>query len=133
MSRAGYDDGCEDWWQHIRWRGAVTSAFRGKRGQAFLRETLAALDALPHQRLIREELTDGMGEVCAIGAVGLARGVDMSEMDSYDHGSVAGAFGISSTMTREIFYENDEWRSETPEQRFQRMRRWVSDQIKSTP
>lgn len=44
MSRSGYNDDC-DGWALIRWRGAVNSAINGKRGQAFLRELVAALDA----------------------------------------------------------------------------------------
>ena len=31
MSRSGYEDGLE-MWDLIRWRGAVASAIRGKRG-----------------------------------------------------------------------------------------------------
>ena len=46
MSRSGYTDDMEDMWQHICWRGAVASAIRGRRGQAFLREMLAAMDAI---------------------------------------------------------------------------------------
>ena len=34
MSRSGYTDEC-DGWELVRWRGAVNSAIRGKRGQAF--------------------------------------------------------------------------------------------------
>jgi hypothetical protein len=72
MSRSGYQD-YTDQWEVIRWRGAVRSAIRGKRGQAFLREMLAALDALPDKRLIRNEL-EVNGEYCALGAVGPAAG-----------------------------------------------------------
>ena len=46
MSRSGYGDDIGQW-DLIRWRGAVQSAMCGKRGQAFLKEMLAALDALP--------------------------------------------------------------------------------------
>jgi hypothetical protein len=68
MSRSGYSDDC-DQWDMIRWRGAVASSIRGARGQAFLKEMLAALDALPEPKLIAEEL-ESDGAVCAIGAVG---------------------------------------------------------------
>lgn len=58
MSRSGYtDDGWDDesaQWAAIRYAGALKSAVRGKKGQAFLRELLAALDAMPVKRLIRE-------------------------------------------------------------------------------
>ena len=76
MSRSGYSvDGDLDHWQLIRWRGAVNSAMNGKRGQAFLRELLDALDALPEPKLIDHDLVryDGSTDTnlfCALGAVG---------------------------------------------------------------
>jgi len=125
MSRSGYSDDY-DQWATIKWRGAVASAFRGKRGQAFLREMKDALDALPVKRLIRDELEAG-GEVCAIGAVGARRGISMNDIDPEDSASIAGAFGISHAMACEIMYENDEgnYHNETPEQRFIRIRAWL--------
>ena len=57
MSRSGYSDDLETW-QLIKWRGQVMSAIRGKRGQKFLRELLAALDAMPKKILITEDLID---------------------------------------------------------------------------
>lgn len=126
MSRAGYYDDCDDWWSHIRWRGAVTSAIRGKRGQAFLTEMLQALDALPEHKLIANEL-EAEGAVCAIGAVGKARGVDMSKLDPDDTETVAGTFGVSPALAREIVWMNDEWSPrDTPEARYSRMRAWIA-------
>ncbi len=126
MSRSGYWDDCDDWWAHIRWRGAIASAIRGRRGQAFLGEMLQALDSLPEHKLIANELEAG-GAVCAIGAVGKARGIDMSKLDPEDSQTVAGTFGISGALAREIVWLNDEWSPrETPESRFARMRAWVA-------
>ena len=126
MNRSGYsDDG--DQWQLIKWRGAVTSALRGKRGQAFLREMVDALDALPVKRLIQNELEAG-GEVCALGAVGARRGTPMTGLDPEDSDLIAEVFGISRAMACELMYLNDEGKeryNETPEQRFDRMRKWV--------
>ena len=128
MSRSGYSDDV-DGWALIRWRGAVRSAIRGKRGQTFLREMLAALDALPEKRLIEEELAHA-GEVCAIGAVGKAGNVPMETIHPEDYGAIATAFGISEAMAREIMFMNDEGhRRETPEERFTRMREWIVSQI----
>src|ERR1700675_4829762 len=103
MSRSGYTDEMDDQWALICWRGAVASAIRGKRGQAFLREMLTALDAMPEKQLIYEELEiqksmshwgiHDTGEVCALGSVGKARGIDMSELDPYDRETVARTFG----------------------------------------
>lgn len=134
MSRSGYiDDCCDDNWQLIRWRGQVASAIRGKRGQTLLRDLLAALDAMPEKRLIAGEL-EAEGEVCALGAVGKARGLDMSEIDPYEPEDVAVAFNIAQQLASEIVFENDEngpWSGETPEQRWKRMRDWVASQIRS--
>jgi len=129
MSRSGYNDDCEQW-ELIRWRGAVKSAIRGKRGQAFLREMLEALDTMPNKRLIAEQL-ESHGEVCAMGCVGLKRGLDMSNIDPEDRAQVAGFFGISPAMAAEIAFENDDgdWRHNTPEQRWTRMREWVAAQL----
>lgn len=127
MSRAGYSDDVDDNWDLICWRGAVTSAIRGKRGQAFLRELLAALDALPEKRLIADELEED-GCFCALGAVGKARGLDLSSINTENWRQMADTFGIAEAMAREIMAENDNdfaHRVETPEQRFRRVRAWV--------
>lgn len=131
MSRSGYSDDCEGW-DLIRWRGAVASATHGSRGQAFLKEMLAALDAMPEKRLIAHEL-EAKGEVCAIGAVGAKRGIDMSKLDPEDREGVARAFGIAPALAAEIVFMNDEsfWSKEEPEARFDRMRAWVVSQIKA--
>lgn len=131
MSRACYSDDLDDW-DLIRWRGAVASAIRGKRGQAFLREMLVALDALPEKRLISGELAQD-GEVCALGSVGLKRGMDMSVIDPEDYTAVADAFGIPESLAREIEFLNDEsWYRPTPEQRFQNVRKWVIGNLGET-
>ena len=127
MSRSGYSDDC-DGWSLIRWRGAVASAIRGKRGQAFLREMLAALEARPERKLIARELEED-GAVCALGAVGKARGTDMSTVDPDDNEKVANVFGVPHSLACEVMYENDDYYSETPEMRFTRMRRWVECQL----
>lgn len=133
MGRSGYDDDVEQW-SLIMWRGAVASSLRGRRGQAFLKEMLAAFDALPEKKLIAKELVEPDGAVCALGAVGKARAMDMQKIDAEDHESVAGKFNIAHAMACEIMFENDEgagyWSNETPEHRFYRMRRWVESKIR---
>lgn len=83
--------------------------------------------------------------VCAIGAVGKARGVDMAEIDKLiteeneDEGcwgnaigkTVAAEFGIADALAREIMFINDEggqW-DETEERRYQRVLNWANRQI----
>lgn len=134
MSRSGYGDsyGDDDNWATIRWRGAVASAFRGRRGQAFLREILKVLDAMPEKRLIKNAMVDDYDDkaVCTFGAVGKSRGLDMSGLDPEDPETVAHVFGIAQAMVHEIVYVNDEWeRRATPEERYARMRQWVGAQI----
>lgn len=129
MSRSGYTDECERW-DLIRWRGAVTSAIRGNRGQAFLLELIIALDSLPDKALIVEELEKD-GEVCALGSVGKLRGMDMSKIDPEDREQVANAFGIAEAMAAEIMYENDEY-GNTPELRWSRMRKWAESHLTET-
>ena len=130
MSRSGYSDDCGGW-DLICWRGAVKSALKGKRGQAFLIELSDALDAMPGKRLIADSL-QAEGEFCTIGVVGAKRGVDMTSLDPDDREAVGEAFGISPAMASEIVFMNDEgsWQAETPEQRWVRMRKWVESNIK---
>ncbi len=113
------------------WRGAVESARRGKRGQTFFRDLVAALDALPEPRLIEDSLLTPTGEVCALGALGKARGIDLAPIDPEDSDTVAGVFNIASALSREVVYVNDEWgpHNETPEQRFVRVRKWAVKQL----
>ncbi len=111
MSRSGYVD-FDGWdgdnWSHICWRGAVASGIRGKRGQAALKEIAEALDALPEQSLAAGTLQTEEGSFCTLGALGKARGMDMSHIDPEDRESVAHAFGISEALAAEIMYLNDE-------------------------
>jgi hypothetical protein len=112
VSRAGYnDDGDGDNWSLIRWRGAVTSAIKGKRGQAFLRELAAAMDAMPEKVLIANAAVAD-GAVCTLGVVAQARGLDLQRldvaMDDWDWDHIGAELGISPTLAREVMYENDE-------------------------
>lgn len=132
MSRSGYLDDV-DQAQAAMWAGAVRSALRGRRGQAFLREMLAALDALPEKKLISRELEQD-GCVCALGAVGRTRGLDMATIDPEDGDTIAAKFGVAHAMACEIMFMNDESYGasrETPEEKFARMRKWIESQIKA--
>lgn len=106
MSRSGYSDDC-DGPELALWRGAVASAIKGRRGQALLRETLAALDAMPVKKLIAHELAHD-GEYCTLGVVGQVRGIDITKLDPEDREGVAKAFNIAPALAAEIVYENDE-------------------------
>lgn len=107
MSRSGYTEDCEDNWSLIRWRGAVASSIKGKRGQAFLKEALIRLDAMPVKELVSGEL-EADGQFCTLGVVGAGRGLDLDKIDTYDHESLSGLFDIAGPLTQEIMYMNDE-------------------------
>jgi len=130
MSRSGYSTDLDNW-ELIKWRGQVASAIRGKRGQEFLFGLLSALDAMPNKALITDALETPDGDVCAIGALGKVRALDMSKLDPEEPESVAAAFNIAPQLAQEIVWENDEAgaHNETPEQRWQRMRNWVARNI----
>lgn len=130
MSRSEYYDDADNW-NRICWRGAVNSALKGKRGQAFIREAIAALDALPEHKLIANKL-EADGQFCTIGAVGKMRGIDMSNLDPEDYNRVAATFGIAQAMAREIVFMNDEGSigPQTPANRWAMMRDWLTKQLK---
>lgn len=139
MSRSGYIDDFEgEGWEEALAMGRVASAIRGKRGQKFFRDLVAALDAMPAKRLVTDALvredSTGFENVCALGALGKARGLDMTPLDPDNSRQVAEAFDISPTLAREVVYENDEgaWGRETPEQRWLRVRTWAVSKI-ATP
>jgi hypothetical protein len=134
MSRSGYSYDCENLGL---WRQAVKRAIDGKRGRAFLREMLATLDAMPVKELIAGYLEDG-GEVCALGSVGRARGIDMTPLDPEEPEGLAKAFGIAPCLVQEIEFENDENINSllpgqnTAARRWQHMRNWVCSQLQGT-
>lgn len=135
MSRSGYSDDC-DGWQLIMWRGAVAKAIRGKRGQTFMHDLLTALDSLPEKRLIAGELRNESGEVCALGALAQMRGIDVSRIDAEDREVVGATFNIAPALAAEMAYENDDdygWQEITPEKRFERVRKWATEQLATTP
>ena len=142
MSRSCYNYG--GGWESIMWRGAVKAATEGKRGQALLKDLLTALDSMPKKELIAEELVSSDGEVCALGALAKARMIDTSNIDPQDYDTVSSTFNVAPALAREIVYVNDEAHfehyelvngtyelsKETPNERWQRVRRWVVSKIK---
>lgn len=130
MGRHGYSDYCDDDLAMGRWRAQVNNSIRGKRGQAFLKELIAALEAMPKKELIAEELIEPIsGQVCALGAVGLAKGINIETIDPEDHETLSQKFNITHQLVQEIEYENDEGGSRTPEERWKNMLAWAKLQL----
>ena len=131
MSRSGYTEECDDEYPNAinLYRGAVDRAFKGKRGQAFLADLAAALDAMPDKRLSASVWVEPTGEACALGAVARARGLErqFSAFDPDDSSAAEEAaylLDIAPAMARELVWHNDESArvNETPEARWTRMR-----------
>ncbi len=152
MSRSGYIDDDGDG-SIAMWRGQVASATRGRRGQKFFSDLIASLDAMPEKRLITKNL-EKEGEVCALGALGRARGITMTDLDPEDPHQVSHAFDIAHQLAAEVVYMNDEYfnyiwdvpnpdtspgkprhlrRDYTPEERWKKMRDWAAGQLKLEP
>jgi hypothetical protein len=154
MSRSGYnEDGDGDNWSLICWRGAVNSAIKGKRGQAMLRDLLAALDAMPDKRLVAGDL-EVDGQFCALGVLGQARNLTLASIDTYDWGALGTNFNVAEALAREIMWINDEsvrtheyvatgepytneWKrvevTNAPLRRWEIVREWVENNITKEP
>jgi hypothetical protein len=128
MSRSGYTDDCE---YLGLYRGNVARSIKSRRGQEFLRELAAAMDAMPEKVLIVGDLINEDDKCCTLGVVCDVRGLDVAKINPECPRSVGEALGISRMMAAEIAYENDEgvWNPETGEQRWQRMRQWVAKHL----
>ena len=140
MSRSGYSDDSDDFDDENNagalYRANVERTIHGKRGQAFLREMAAALDAMPVKELIAHEFISETGCVCAMGAVAQARKLEIPK--GFDEGvpwEVGALLRITPMLAAEIAYHNDERgpvrAEETPAQRWQRMRSWVREHVRS--
>jgi len=90
------------------------------------------MDAMPCKELIAEELINSEGKCCAIGVVCKSRNLDVSEVDYEDAESVGNVVGIAQSMAAEIEYINDDdfaWSEETPSERWNRVRKWIADNM----
>jgi hypothetical protein len=114
--------------------GFWMTAQRGKRGQKFFHNLVAALDAMPEKRLVTSVLQDEDGEVCVLGAALKHAGKECpisEDEDDFDQEWTAAQLDIATQLVAETVCENDEggW-NETPEERWTRMRRWANSKLK---
>lgn len=129
MGRHGYSDDLEPL-DLGRWRGQVASAIRGKRGQAFLRALVSALDAMPRKELAEGKLVAEDGSVCALGCLGLAKGYGMRGVETEDYDKLGELFDIAPQLAQEVMYVNDEGGFRGfPEERWKTVRDWAARQI----
>tara|TARA_R110002153_G_scaffold9324_3_gene38608 strand:+ start:211 stop:636 length:426 start_codon:yes stop_codon:yes gene_type:complete len=140
MGRHGYNEGDGNNWQYIKWAGMTASAARGKRGQAMLRELLAALDAMPDKKLITRSVVDEDGCCCTVGALLKEKEVPyldklVAAWEDEDilaewNDDIAEDLDVSPVLLQEIEYANDEMGfGESPSDRWFRMRAWVAGKL----
>ena len=138
MGRSGYSDDYDETFPNAEalCRENIARALRGKRGQAFLRELIEALDTMPQKCLVEGMLQARDGMMCAMGVVGQKRGIDMAIVDPNDAKQVGKILGIAPLMAREIAFINDNdfnWRgSETDEERWESVLIWARSQVASS-
>jgi hypothetical protein len=125
---------------------AFRRALEGKRGQKLLRDIAAAMDAMLVKRLVKGTFHTTDGDVCALGAAGRLRGVDMAPLNklaaeangdddliAYVIDGAARAFDVASSLAQGVMDNNDDGPAgETPEQRFLRVRRWLASELEGT-
>lgn len=127
MSRHGYSDECEN---YAMWRGIIASASRGKRGQAFFRALLEALDAMPTKELVEGELQTDEGAVCALGCLGKHKGVDLATLDTEDWHQLGDLFDIAPQLAQEVMFVNDsQYQRANSVERWRIVRSWAALQI----
>jgi hypothetical protein len=141
MSRHGYQDDLHTL-DLGRWRGMVASAIKGRRGQRFFADLAKALDDMPEKRLVSGRLQTKDGDCCALGAVCAVKGYDYTSHEDdapYEleelNAHLSLVLDIAECLVKEVEYVNDELgrQEETPEQRWERVRKWVQKQIKEQP
>ena len=126
MSRSGYDEGYDENPICYLWYSIVDRAVKGRRGQRAIVDFINALDAMPVKELIDRSFQTECG-VCSLGALAVARGIDMSDLDEeygdyVDAAEVGKRLDIAPSMARQVMFENDECGA-TPSGRWHRMRR----------
>lgn len=87
--------------------------------------------SLPDKRLILGALEDEEGGVCAIGAYGKRKGLDLSKFDvDYETDEVGIAGGMPRLVAWKVVEMNDiQLDHVTPEQRYEKMLAWVESNI----
>lgn len=118
MSRSGYyESDRDDPLAEGRFIAVWNKTRKGKRGQQFFRDLVAALDAMPVKELAAGSLQkrNDEGRVCALGALCSAKQIDVSDLLDYDdsgddYGTVEAAarLDISETLARNVVWQNDE-------------------------
>lgn len=142
----------EFWWANVQ------RALKGRKGQKALRELRDAMLALPEPKLISGRLATEDGHMCAVGVLAVHRRVSKGERreevmrelaqlitvdeDGYDYdgdGDLKTAesgvkVGLTFALAWQLGSVNDSYvRDETDEQRYERVMRWIDEQLLPVP
>ncbi len=140
MSRSGFSE-IDEWDQETilamgRTKGRITSATRGRRGQAFLRLALSALDRMEDKRLAGG--TFGVGDagcMCLMSSVATetGRASVLSDLDPWDgEGAcfrLAEAFDVAPVLVQDLVWDNDENAPRDPAKRWEWMRARIASAL----
>src|SRR5262245_17903539 len=102
----------------------------------FLQELIEALDALPRHELIAGCLLseDPVAEAqcCALGAVGLKRGLRHMMLEYGSSGNYSTLFDVAIATAQKVWQQNDRKGPpfESPAHRWQRMRDWALAELR---
>lgn len=121
--------------EYGRCLGRLRSAVRGKRGQRFLRDMVAALDVMP----VKELYDFGGGRMSALDAVAAYRGADLSEARTAINDApnldrwadcASRELDIAPCLAGLAEYNGNDFISgQTPAQRWARAREWAVHHI----
>jgi hypothetical protein len=130
-------------WMEGQDAGALKSAIKGRRGQRFLQDLLAALDSLPEPELSAGALEDETtGCCCAFGAVRRFRGESSVPLwfdpmdEDVDPHHLAELFDVSQRLAWEVVVVNDTYcgNNNSPgdrRRRFKEVREWAVRNIRT--
>ncbi len=133
MSRSFSDDFEEEFPnEYAFFEKRLETSLAGKRGQNFLKELAAEMDAMPVKELVKGDLVTKDGACCALGVVCKSRKINVEKLDPDEHLDVANVLDISLPMAGRIAWLNDDDVDQNDADRWKRMRKWVSEQIQVT-
>ena len=122
------------------WQANCRRSRQGRKGRAALKKLEAALEQMPIKRLEHNVLVEPDGLVCAIGAQMVQEGIDQgltreeavaraAEIDQTEVEEEGVNLGMPRLVAWSVAVENDEFRRQTPEERYGRMINWVRAEL----
>ena len=123
------------------WQANCQRSRRGRKGRAALEKLQTALEKMPVKQLEHDVLVEPNGVVCAIGAQIVQEGIDQgltreeavtraAEIDQTEVEQEGINLGMPRLVAWAVAVENDNWRHQSPEQRYTRMINWVRAELK---